>query len=154
MDLYREEILEHWQNPLNFGVMDKPDVVVEQVNPLCGDEVTFYFKLQKAREPKRQRDTKYSSSDSEKSKRNSSHSVRTIITDVRFTGSGCAISMASASMLSEAIKGKPVSQLEKITGQDVLGLIGGPSTSSGFPPARLKCAFLALEALRKLRVNS
>lgn len=125
MDLYREEILEHWQNPQNFGVMTKPDIVIEQVNPLCGDEVTFYFKIEKGK-----------------------------IEKVSFVGSGCAISMASASLLSEAIKGKSVSKIADITGQDVLGLIGGPSTSSGFPPARLKCAFLALEALRKLRVNS
>ena len=118
MDLYREEILEHWQNPLNFGVMDKPDVIIEQVNPLCGDEITLYVKL----------DDK-----------------RLTINDIRFTGSGCAISMASASMLSEAIKGRSVKEIERITGQDVLGLIGG-----SVAPARLKCAFLALEALKKL----
>ena len=116
MDIYREEILEHWQNPQNFGVMDVPDVVVEQVNPLCGDEVTFFFRIKKGK-----------------------------IDKVSFTGSGCAISMASASLLSEAIKGKKVSELEKITGQDVLGLIGG-----NVAPARLKCAFLPLEAIRKL----
>lgn len=119
MDIYREEILEHWQNPQNFGTMDVPDVVVEQVNPLCGDEVTFFFRIKKGK-----------------------------IEKVSFTGSGCAISMASASMLSEAIKGKRVRELEKITGQDVLGLIGG-----SVAPARLKCAFLPLEAIRKLRVE-
>lgn len=118
MDLYREEILEHWQNPQNFGVIDSADLVVEQINPLCGDEITIYIKL----------DDK-----------------RLTINDIRFMGSGCAISMASASILSEAIKGKKVSQLAKITGKDVLGLIGG---SVG--PARLKCAFLALEAIKKL----
>lgn len=120
MDIYREEILEHWRNPQNFGEMEKPDIVVEQVNPLCGDEVTFFFKIKKGK-----------------------------IEKVSFTGSGCAISVASASILSEAIKGKRVKELEKITGQDVLGLIGG-----SVAPARLKCAFLALEALRRLRVNS
>lgn len=118
MDIYREEILEHWQNPQNFGVMPKADIVVEQVNPLCGDEITLYVKL----------DDK-----------------RLTINIVRFTGSGCAISIASASMLSEAIMGKKVSELDKITGQDVLGLIGG-----AVAPARLKCAFLALEAVKKL----
>lgn len=136
-DLYREEILEHWQNPLNFGVIKGADLVIEQVNPLCGDEVTFFFKFQRARN--------YSSNASEKSKKDSSRSARTIIIDVKFTGSGCAISMASASILSEAIKGKKVSELERITGEDVLGLIGGSVT-----PARLKCAFLALEAVKKV----
>lgn len=125
MDLYREEILEHWRNPLNFGEMEKPDVVIEQVNPLCGDEVTFFFKLQRDKETKSRR-----------------------IKEVRFTGSGCAISMASASMLSEAIKGKSVAKISEITGQDVLSLIGG-----NVAPARLKCAFLALEAVRKLSNN-
>lgn len=126
MDLYREEILEHWRNPQNFGEMKKPDVVVEQVNPLCGDEVKFFFKIKKGR-----------------------------IEKVSFTGSGCAISMASASMLSEAIKNRKVRDLEMVTGQDVLGLVGGPP-AGGFPPARLKCAFLPLEALKRLggRVKS
>ncbi|OGD94154.1 hypothetical protein A2697_04750 [Candidatus Curtissbacteria bacterium RIFCSPHIGHO2_01_FULL_41_44] len=124
MDPYREEILEHWQNPQNFGVMQGADVVIEQINPLCGDEVTFYFRIRDNR-----------------------------IKEVLFIGNGCAISIASASMLSEAIKNKPISILSKITGQDVLNLIGGPSASSGFPPARLKCAFLALEAVRKVTSN-
>lgn len=119
MDIYREEILDHWQNPQNFGTMDVPDVVVEQVNPLCGDEVTFFFRIKKGK-----------------------------IDKVSFTGSGCAISMASASMLSEVIKGKRLREMEKITGQNVLGLIGG-----SVAPARLKCAFLPLEAIRKLRVE-
>ncbi|OGD87402.1 hypothetical protein A2870_01505 [Candidatus Curtissbacteria bacterium RIFCSPHIGHO2_01_FULL_41_11] len=116
MDLYREEILEHWRNPQNFGEMKKPDVVVEQVNPLCGDRVIFFFKIKKGK-----------------------------IEDVKFTGSGCAISVASSSILSEAIKGKSVKAIERITGQDVLVLIGGD-----IAPARLKCVFLPLEAVRKL----
>ena len=120
MDLYREEILEHWRNPQNFGEINKPDVVVEQVNPLCGDKVTFFFTIKKG-----------------------------YIEDVKFTGSGCAISVASASILSEAIKGKSIKVIKGITGQDVLGFMGG-----SVAPARLKCAFLPLEALRKLRVNS
>jgi len=117
-DMYREEILEHWRSPLNYGKMEKPDVVIEQVNPLCGDEVTFFFKIKKGK-----------------------------IEDVRFTGSGCAISVASSSILSEAIKGKSVKAISKITGHDVLGLVGG-----SIAPARLKCAFLSLEAIRKLKL--
>lgn len=116
MDFYREEILEHWRNPQNYGEMKKPDFVIEQVNPLCGDEVTFYFKINKGK-----------------------------VFDVKFQGSGCAISVASASMLSEAIKGKKVSSVKKITGQNVLKLIGG-----NVAPARLKCVFLSLEAIKKL----
>ncbi|MDZ4209901.1 MAG: iron-sulfur cluster assembly scaffold protein [Candidatus Curtissbacteria bacterium] len=130
MDIYREEILDHWRNPQNFGEMKKPDVVIDQVNPLCGDEITFFFKFEK--------------------KRTLNFELRNSkLKEVTFTGSGCAISIASASILSENIRGKSVSALSKITGRDVLKLIGG-----SVAPARLKCAFLALEALRKLRVNS
>ena len=120
MDLYREEILEHWRSPQNFGVLTDADFVIDQINPLCGDQVTFYFKIKKGK-----------------------------IGEVSFTGKGCAISIASASILSEAILNKPVSSLSKITGRDVLKMIGGAVT-----PARLKCAFLSLEAVKKLSVKN
>ena len=122
-DIYREEILEHWQNPLNFGEIDDADLVIDQINPLCGDEVRFYFKIKNNK-----------------------------VAGVSFVGNGCAISIASASILSEFIKGKSIGYLSKITGEDVLGLIGGSSGGLGFPPARLKCAFLALEAIKKLKI--
>src|SRR3990172_3734578 len=99
MDLYREEILEHWQNPQNFGVIDNADLVIEQVNPLCGDEVTFYFKFFNPLSSSRKRGSRFSIK-SRMTKESSRH-ARTIIKDVRFTGSGCAISIASASILSE-----------------------------------------------------
>ena len=117
MDFYREEILEHWQNPQNFGKIVGADLIIEQVNPLCGDEVTFYFKVKKGK-----------------------------IEKVAFEGSGCAISVASASLLSEAIKGKKIVEVEKITGKDILGFLGG-----NVAPARLKCAFLPLEVVKKLK---
>ncbi len=117
---YRERILEHWQNPQNFGVISDADLVIDQVNPLCGDEVTFYFKINSGK-----------------------------IKDVAFSGSGCAISIASASILSENIRNKKVSTLCRITGEDVLKLLGGPVA-----PARLKCAFLALEVIRRINGNS
>ena len=129
MDLYREEILEHWQNPLNFGVMKNADLVIDQVNPLCGDEVRFFFKFTKTN------GEKPSYAKALEGKR---------IVDVSFVAKGCAISVASCSMLSEFIKKKKISFVAKITGQDVLELIGGPVS-----PARLKCALLALEALRQ-----
>lgn len=119
MDLYREEILEHWRSPQNFGKLADADFVIDQINPLCGDQVTFYFKIKKGK-----------------------------IGKVSFTGKGCAISIASASILSEAILNKSVSALSKITGRDVLKMIGGP-----VGPARLKCAFLSFEAVKKLRIE-
>lgn len=126
MDLYRELILEHWQNPQNFGEMEKPDLVIDQVNPLCGDEITFYFKFSKVQKYK------------------STKEIRKI-EGVSFVGKGCAISVASASILSEAIKGKSVSVIAKLTGEDVFEMLGGPVA-----PARLKCAFLPLEVVKKL----
>ena len=115
MDIYREEILEHWRSPQNFGTLPDADFIVDQINPLCGDQVTFFFKIKKGK-----------------------------INKISFTGKGCAISIASASILSEAILNKSVSALAKITGRDVLKMIGGP-----VGPARLKCAFLSLEVLMK-----
>ena len=117
MDMYREEILEHWRNPLNFGKIEDASLVIEQVNPLCGDQVTFYFKIENGK-----------------------------VLDVKFTGNGCAISIAVSSMLSNVVKGKKVKELKKLTGQNVLELIGGEVA-----PARLKCAFLSLEVIRKIR---
>jgi nitrogen fixation NifU-like protein len=70
------------------------------------------------------------------------------IKDISFTGNGCAISIASASILSEFVKDKSVRNLSKIESKDVFNLIGGPVA-----PARLKCALLGLEALRKFRIN-
>ncbi len=119
MDIYREEILEHWQNPQNFGSMSDADLVAEEVNPLCGDEIKVYVRSDKRK-----------------------------IVDVSFTGSGCAISIASASILSEAVKNKPLKSISKISGDDMLKMLG--SGSKSFPPARLKCAFLGLEAIKKV----
>ena len=122
MDLYREEILEHWRSPQNFGEMKKADRVINQINPLCGDQLTFYFKFRKANGERQ-------------------------VADVAFTGNGCAISIASASILSEFIKGKKIKNLDKIESKEVFELIGGPVA-----PARLKCALLGLEAIKKLKI--
>lgn len=127
MDLYREEILDHWQNPSNFGSLADFDSEAEAINPLCGDQIKIQVKLE------------------------SNVHRGGVIRDLRFMGSGCAISIASASILSEYIKDKTLNDLEKITGQKVLNLLGG---KQGFPPARLKCAFLALEAIRKVTSNT
>lgn len=144
MDLYRDEILEHWRSPQNFGEIKGADLVVDQINPLCGDRVRFYFKFATQVSSSRKRG---SDGDSRSESRMTNKKNARIIKDVSFTGNGCAISIASASILSEFIKGKKISVLSKITGEDVLELVGG---KKGFPPARLKCAFLPLEALRKI----
>src|SRR5690606_32424911 len=80
-DLYREVILDHNRSPRNFGEIEGADRVVEGVNPLCGDRLTLYVKLDDGR-----------------------------IGDIKFKGSGCAISMASSSLMTERVKGATVEE--------------------------------------------
>ena len=116
-DLYREEILDHYYHPRNSGKIEPADFVGHEVNPLCGDEVTMYLKF-----------------DGEK------------IADVKFEGSGCAISQAAASMLTEYLIGKPRAELEKLDPDTVLSLL---RVQVG--PSRLNCALLPIQALAKVR---
>lgn len=115
-DLYRDEILEHYRNPHNFGTLTTPDATFEGSNPLCGDRVTLSLRF------------------------GDDHTVQ----EVAFTGRGCAISQASASMLTDEIKGKPLAEVGAITNQDVLDTLG-----IEISPARLKCALLSVDTLRK-----
>jgi nitrogen fixation NifU-like protein len=114
-DLYRDEILEHYRNPHNFGTLPEPDVVHEGANPLCGDRITLMLGI------------------------NDEGNVA----EVAFTGRGCAISQASASMLTDEIKGKPLAEVARLGEQDVLTSLGVEVS-----PARLKCALLSLDTLR------
>jgi nitrogen fixation protein NifU and related proteins len=84
-DLYREIILDHYRTPRNRGELDAPALSAEGHNPLCGDEIRIFVDVQDG-----------------------------IVTDVRFNGSGCSISQSSASMMTSAIKGKPVDQVKAI----------------------------------------
>jgi nitrogen fixation NifU-like protein len=113
-DFYRENILDHYKNPRNHGHIDHPSAVAEGVNPLCGDELAIELKVEDG-----------------------------IVTDVRYNGRGCAISQAAASMLSDAVKGKPVAELSQIGKDDVLDELGIPLT-----PIRLKCALLSVGVLK------
>lgn len=116
-DLYRDEILEHYRNPHNFGTLAEADATFEGSNPLCGDRITLSYRLRKA---------------------------DSTIEAAAFTGRGCAISQASASMLTDEIRGKPLSQVSSMTNQDVLDQLG-----IEISPARLKCALLSIDTLRK-----
>lgn len=115
-DLYRDEILEHYRQPHNFGTLDAPDAVHEGHNPLCGDRITMMLTL----------------------------SDDGTVRDVAFSGRGCAISQASASLLSDDIKGRSVREVEAMTNRDILDLLG-----IEISPARLKCALLALDTLQR-----
>ena len=113
-DLYRDYILEHYRRPHNFGVIEAPSASHEGANPLCGDRITMMLGVRDG-----------------------------VVERVGFTGRGCAISQASASLLTDEIKGKPLSQVAGIGGDDVLELLG-----IDISPARLKCAMLSLETLQ------
>jgi len=130
-DLYRDVIVDHNRNPRNFRAMPDADRQAEGFNPLCGDRLTLFVKLDGDR-----------------------------IADVSFDGSGCAISVASASLLTESVKGRTVQDAEALfstmhdllTKQDVavdvpaLGKLGALSGVREFP-ARVKCASLCWHTL-------
>lgn len=116
-NFYRDNILDHYRHPKNFGKILKPDASTSVGNPLCGDEISMNIRFKKK---------------------------APVIDDVRFQGVGCAISIASASMLTEEIKGMQVTEVKKLTKDFILNLLGIELT-----PTRLKCALLALETLHK-----
>ncbi|MDQ6637669.1 MAG: SUF system NifU family Fe-S cluster assembly protein [Candidatus Dormibacteraeota bacterium] len=111
---YREYILDHYKNPRNFGRLEQPDVSHEELNPLCGDVIGMDFRLAEGK-----------------------------IEDVRFHGRGCAISQASASLLTERLKGMPLEEARKISKEEVLEELG-----IEISPARIKCALLSLKVLK------
>jgi nitrogen fixation NifU-like protein len=115
-ELYNQEILEHYRRPQNYGHLKKADLSAYQVNPLCGDELELQLQLKSGR-----------------------------VKAVRFSGAGCAISMASASLLTENLKGKTLAGLKKLTDKQVIKNLGVP-----IGPARRKCALLPYEALREI----
>lgn len=113
--LYREYILEHYRDPHNKGDLENPDRFAAYANPLCGDRLQMGVHLQDDR-----------------------------VVEVRFNGSGCAISQASASMLTDLMEGKTLTELAAISKEDMFDLLG-----ITISPARQKCALLAWEILRK-----
>jgi nitrogen fixation NifU-like protein len=115
-DLYRDYILEHYQRPHNFGVLETPSATYEGSNPLCGDRITMQLGVADG-----------------------------VVDRIAFTGRGCAISQASASLLTDEIKGKPVADVASFAAADVLDLLGVEIS-----PARLKCAMLSFDALQHL----
>lgn len=114
-DLYRDEILEHYRHPHNFGTLDEPDVRHEMANPLCGDRITLMLGI----------------------------SDEGTVEEVAFTGRGCAISQASASMLTDQIRGMALADIARLDRENVLDNLG-----IEISPARLKCALLSLQTLR------
>ena len=113
--MYQENILDHYKSPRNFGKLENPSIHHHEKNPLCGDEIDMFLVIDKNKN----------------------------IVDVKFYGHGCAISQASASMLTEKIKGKNINEIEKLSKEDILEMLGIPIS-----PVRLKCALLSLDTLK------
>ena len=115
-DLYRDNLLDHYENPRHHGTLEHPDISHEESNPLCGDEIRVDLKL------------------------NDDH---TQIAEIAFSGDGCIISQATASMLMEEVAGKSVADVQKLDREDILEMVGVPLTA-----ARVKCAMLGLKVLK------
>jgi nitrogen fixation protein NifU and related proteins len=116
-DFYRELILDYYRNPRNFGKLDPHDIDAKDLNPLCGDEIEMQIRVS-----------------AEKDK----------IEEIKFIGKGCAISLASASMLTELAKGKPLEWVKTLSRDDILKMLG----TSDLGPARIKCAMLSVKVLK------
>lgn len=112
--LYSEKVLEHFRNPRNLGEMKDPDGVATVGNPICGDTMRLFIKV---------KDDK--------------------IDDIKFLTLGCAAALASSSMLTTMVKGKPLSEAEKISKVAVAEALGG------LPPQKIHCSVLAADALKK-----
>jgi len=114
-DLYRELIIDRYQNPLYRGMLEPNDITFEDANPLCGDELRIDLRVDD----------------------------KGIVSEVAFSGHGCAISQASADLLLESILGKSLDEVRDITKEDILEMLG-----IELGPVRLKCALLSLKVLK------
>jgi nitrogen fixation NifU-like protein len=115
-DIYQEFIIELYKNPLNFGSIPDANHKAEVYNPTCGDMIVLFLKVENGK-----------------------------IVDAKHSGKGCAISQASASLLTEYLKGKQIEEVLKLEKKDVLDMIKINLTKN---PTRIRCALLPLDALR------
>ncbi|MDY6774586.1 MAG: SUF system NifU family Fe-S cluster assembly protein [Halobacteria archaeon] len=113
-DMYKQNILDHYRNPHNYGEIENPDIEYEDVNPSCGDEIDVYVELDEDGE----------------------------IVDAKFKGEGCAISQASASMLTDEIKGMTLDEVKDLDRDYIMDMLG-----IELNPMRVKCAVLGLKVL-------
>ena len=114
-DFYQAYILDHYRNPRNFGHLERADATAEDLNPLCGDTIRMELAVGDGGR----------------------------VEDVRFSGRGCAISQASASMLTETVRGMTLEEVAKLPQDAVLENVG-----IGISPTRMKCAMLGLKVLK------
>jgi nitrogen fixation protein NifU and related proteins len=115
-DIYRELILDYYRHPRNFGRLEKFDIDARDTNPLCGDEIEIQIRVGEGQK----------------------------IEEIKYIGKGCAISQASASMLTELAKGKQLEWVKEVSKEDVFNLLGNPDLG----PSRVKCALLGMKVLK------
>ena len=113
--MYAENVIDHYRFPRNFGRFENADIKARDVNPLCGDEIEFDIKIDNSQQVK----------------------------DVKFNGRGCAICIATSSMLTEKIRGQNIDEIEKLSSRDVIDLL-----KIEISPNRMKCALLPLAVLK------
>ena len=113
-DVYRETLLDHYRHPRNYGDLPGANARARESNVLCGDVLEMQLRLNGGK-----------------------------IEDVKFRGEGCAISLASASMLTEFSKGKSISEIKGLGKKDIIGLLGADPG-----PMRIECALLGLKAMK------
>ena len=112
--MYKENILDHYKHPHNKGEIENADIKFKENNPVCGDTITITLKLNGQN-----------------------------VEDIKFFGTGCAISQSSMSMLTDEIKGKTLEEVKKISRDDVVNMLG-----IEIGPVRTKCAVLGLVAVK------
>jgi len=116
MDLYAEIIMDHFKHPRNSGEIIDTDLVFEDVNPVCGDKIKVFLKVEGGK-----------------------------ICEMKYLAAGCAISKASASLLSEKVLGLEIDEIDKLSKSDMDELLG-----TEIVPGRTKCEMLALSAVKKI----
>ncbi|MEK6914044.1 MAG: Fe-S cluster assembly sulfur transfer protein SufU [Nanoarchaeota archaeon] len=120
MDIYTEIILDLYKNPRNKGILENPTHENFKNNPLCGDEIKVQLKVE-----------------------------NNIVNEVKFNGNGCAISQASASLLTDKIKNMNTEEIKNLNKDDILEILHIPIS-----PGRLKCALLSLETIKGALKNA
>jgi len=116
-EMYQEFIIELYKHPLNFGKLEGADYRAQVDNPTCGDRIELFINVRDG-----------------------------VVADVKFSGQGCAISQASASLFTDYLKGKKLESLGKINRNDILGLIKIDLSRN---PTRMRCAVLPLDAMKR-----
>lgn len=113
-NIYADIILDHYKNPRNYGTMDSFDAEAKDTNPLCGDVIGVQIKIEK-----------------------------NVIKDIKFSGQGCAISQASASLLTEELKEKTLNRVKNLASKDIVDMLGIELSAT-----RMKCALLILKVVK------